>query len=330
MKRLQVTFFQRKRRVSSYSLEFVFDSLRASLADRIQPSVRVAPFYSNGFLRRIGIMLDAKLHEGAINHVTGDNNFTCLLLRKKRTVLTLLDVGDAPTKKGLSGFVLRLFWYKWPSKRCAIITTISEASKRDIIRLTGCDPARVVVIPIAVSEVFRPSRKDSLNATPRILQVGTSPNKNLERVIEALSGINCTLAIVGELSENQRACLEHHRIQYENRVGLTTEELYSEYVKADIVVFVSLFEGFGMPIVESQKVGRAVITSNLTSMPEVAGTGACLVDPTNVSDIRGAITKVLTDDEYRNELVKRGLENATRFESTGIAEQYLNIYEKFA
>ena len=330
MTTLQVTYFQRKRRISSYSLEFVFENLRHLLNGHVQPCVRIAPFLSNGLFRRLAIMLDAKLHEGMINHVTGDINFACILLRSKRTVLTILDVGDAHSRHGIRGVLLRAIWYRLPSHRCAIVTTISEASKQDIVQITGCKPEKVVVIPIGVSEIFTNCPERDRNAAPRILQVGTSPNKNLKRVVAALRSIECTLVIIGELDADQRDYLRRSEIRYENHVSLTTEELFAEYCNASLVVFASLYEGFGMPIVEAQSVGRAVITSDTSSMPEVAGKGACFVDPTSVDSIRHAILKVLNDERYRGELVRQGLVNVARFDARQVAREYLAIYEKIA
>ena len=102
------------------------------------------------------------------------------------------------------------------------------------------------------------------------------------------------------------------------------------YEEADIVTLMSTLEGFGMPIVEAQAVGRVVVTSNVSSMPEVAGDGACLVDPLDVSAIRAGIRKVIDDDGYREDLVRRGFENVKRFDPERIAQQYLDLYRRIA
>lgn len=325
---MQVTFFQRKRRVSSYSLEFIFEDLRHRLKECVESRVKVAPFFSNGIFRRLAIMLDAKLHEGEINHVTGDINFVGLLLRKKRTVISILDCADFESREGFRGWLLRKIWISWPANRCAIVTTISEASRQAILRISKCPAEKVVVIPVAVSESFKHQPKTMPVSTPRILQVGASVNKNLERVIEALEGTDCTLAIVGHLTEDLRKKLNESGIAFENFVGISTEELVAEYEKSDLVVFASTFEGFGMPIVEAQVVGRPVVTSNVTSMPEVAGEGACLVDPFNVDSIREGIHRVLNDHQYRDSLVAAGCENAKRFDAAEIARQYHEVYKE--
>lgn len=327
---IQVTFFQRKRRISSYSVEFIFEDVRDRLSGVIASRLRVAPFLSNGVFRRLAIMLDAKLHEGQVNHVTGDVNFACLLLSRARTVLTILDCGDVASRRGLAAWLLRQLWFIWPAWHAAIITTISEASRDDILRMTGCAPEKVVVIPVAVSDVFRFRPKEHLSSPPRLLQVGTSPNKNLHRVAAALRGVDCALSVVGELTADQRQCLHSAGIRYHNFVGLSREDLFHQYELCDILVFASLYEGFGMPIVEAQSVGRAVVTSNRSSMPEVAGAGAHFVDPTDVSSIRDGILWVLQNQDYRRNLIHKGQLNAARFHAQSIANRYLDIYERIA
>ena len=95
-----------------------------------------------------------------------------------------------------------------------------------------------------------------------------------------------------------------------------------------MVAFVSTFEGFGMPIVEAQRVGRAVLTSTVASMPEVAGGAACLVDPFDPLAIRAGVLRILGDADYRRRLVEQGFENAKRFEPQVIADTYAQIYRE--
>jgi len=85
-----------------------------------------------------------------------------------------------------------------------------------------------------------------------------------------------------------------------------------------------------MPILEAQATGRVVITSNILSMPEVAGDAACLVDPENIAGIRAGFMKIINDDDYRNHLIERGFENIKRFDPQRIAQQYLSLYQKTA
>jgi glycosyltransferase involved in cell wall biosynthesis len=94
-----------------------------------------------------------------------------------------------------------------------------------------------------------------------------------------------------------------------------------------MLVFASIYEGFGLPIVEAQATGRPVVTSTTCSMPEVAGSAACLVNPFDVASIREGIVKVIDDQAYRDELVRLGFENVKRFRADYISAQYGKIYK---
>ena len=144
---------------------------------------------------------------------------------------------------------------------------------------------------------------------------------------DALRDLPCKLIIIGSLSPEQRDRLEHCAIHYVSHTNLTEKDLIEQYVSADILIFASLYEGFGMPILEAQATGRPVITSNLYSMPEVAGGAACLVDPYDVGAIRAAVLRLCQDDAYREQLVAAGLENVKRFDPATIAGQYAAVYD---
>jgi len=177
---------------------------------------------------------------------------------------------------------------------------------------------------------FQPCGTSPENERPRVLQIGTGRNKNLERVAEALKGIACALDVVGPLTQQQKQILESNRITYRNHLRVTDEELRGLYKTCDILVFASLYEGFGLPIIEAQAVGRPVVTSNRCSMPEVSGTGAHLVDPTDPAAIRSAVLKLVHDLTQRQDLILRGRHNALRFEATKISSGYASCYRRMA
>ena len=117
------------------------------------------------------------------------------------------------------------------------------------------------------------------------------------------------------------------KINFTNKFNLTREDIYTEYINCDIVAFISLHEGFGLPIIEANAIGRAVITSNLSSMPEVAKNAALLVDPYKIEEITAGLIKLIDDDGYRNDLINKGYQNAQNYTPNSIANKYKNLYQ---
>ncbi|AUB83859.1 glycosyltransferase family 4 protein [Candidatus Thiodictyon syntrophicum] len=327
---ITVVHHKRKALLGYFSVEQVFDDVCSALPGDIRVHIRVNRYPSWGVWRRLIDTILAARQQGSVNHVTGDVHYLTYFLDAKRTVLTILDCVTLERLRGLRRWVFWLFWYWLPEKRCAAITVISESTKQQLLRYLSCDPDKITVIHCPVSSEFTASEKPFDDQCPRILQVGTTENKNIGRVAEALHGLPCRLAIIGPLSEVQKGVLARYAIDYENHVGLSREALVEQYRQADLVMFASLYEGFGLPIVEANAVGRAVITSRLYSMPEVGGDAACYVDPYDVAEIRSAVERLIQDVAYRQELVTSGYKNVERFRPAAIARQYALLYRTLA
>ncbi len=325
----EVVHFIRKNRLGgNFSLEFIFEDIRTRLAGQINFKVVYAKRYSNGIYNRILNTLDAFKARGEVNHVTGDIHYINLLMDKKKSILTILDCGFMNERNTLKRFLLKLFWLNIPVWKSKYVTAISQATKDDIIRYTGCHPDKIIVIPVAVSEMFKPVPKEFNASCPVLLQLGTASNKNLERLIQAITGVSCKLTIIGKLNDSQVTILKENEIDFTNFVFITPEEVYAHYMSSDIVTLVSTYEGFGMPIIEANCVERVIITGNITSMPEVAGDAACLVDPFSVEDIRKGIHRIINEPTYRANLIAHGRLNRLRYSGEAIASMYLDLYER--
>lgn len=323
---MKVVHFQRRPSGIRFSIEGYFERVRESLAPSIPVELRLMPCVSQGLWRRVWNIFSAWWHQGDINHVTGDINYVAILLRPSRTVLTVLDCEILHRLTGLRRQIVKLFWYSLPASRVSYITVISEETKRQLLKELRFSAERIRVIPVSVSYLFQPHPKAFDSEHPRILQVGTKANKNLLRLAEALRGISCDVDVVGPMTTEQVAAFQSNKISYRVHTGLSQEEIVELYRQADIVGFVSTHEGFGMPIVEAQWTERVCVTSNCSSMPEVAGEGACFVDPFEVASIRAGFLKVISDSDYRERLIANGRTNRLRFDSQCIANQFAELY----
>lgn len=326
---MKVVFFQRKPfPKGNFSVEILCEQIKSNLPQDISVSTYTAKYHSKGLIKRLYIMIAAVFRQGDVNHVTGDVNFLSILLSPKKTILTVLDVAAVSHPNKIAQYILHLFWLHIPVRRVGYITTISKASKDELLKIVNIPKEKVRVLYIPVSSYMKYTPKEFDDQRPVVLHIGTGSNKNLPRLAMALQGIRCKLEIIGELSIAQIAVLKENQIDYNDSFNLSNEEMREKYEKADLLSFASTYEGFGMPIVEAQIVGRPVLTGNVLSMPEVAGDGAHLVDPYNITEIREGILKIINDKDYRNTLVEKGIKNATRFSAKKLAKEYANLYQE--
>jgi glycosyltransferase involved in cell wall biosynthesis len=275
-------------------------------------------------------ILFLRKHKASVFHITGDIHYAALAFPSDKVILTVHDCIFLQHPSPVKRWLLKKLWLDWPVRHSSRVTTISEATKADIVRSSGCHPDKVVVIPDPLDESFTHHPRVYNQDCPVIFQVGTWPNKNLERVIEALRGFRCHLRVIGKLSEQQASLLREAGIDYSNGFQLPKDQLINWYQSSDIIMFATLFEGFGLPILEAQATGRPVITSNIPPMDEVAGKGACLIDPTDVSAIRDAVLRIHQDPLYREELIRQGLENVRRYDADQVAARYLSLYQQMS
>ena len=327
---MRVTFFHRRPQGTNFSIERLFADVRKALPEDIEAEVAVSRFQSRGFCPRLYNVFEAAFRNGFVNHITGDVHFLALLLPRRKTLLTIHDLSVVHRLSGLRRMVYLFFWYWLPIRRCALVSVISMSTKEDLIRHTKIDACKIRIVYNCVSSDFQPCPKQFNIARPVILQVGTGQNKNLERLVQALAGIPCHLRIIGLPNAGQEKILREFDVEYSFVANIPDENVIDEYRHCDLLAFVSTYEGFGLPIIEAQAVGRPVITGNILSMPEVAGDAACLVDPFDAASIRAGILKVINDSWYRDELARRGFSNVARFRSEIIAAQYAEIYRELA
>ena len=231
-----------------------------------------------------------------------------------------------------------------------MILTPSESTRRDVVRLLRVDPGRVRVIPYAAAATFRPvplapeRMEESLGIkTPYFLYVGTlEPRKNLARTLRAFAAVadrlgGCRFVIVGQRGWRCEEVLRQAahpalrgRVDF---LGYVPEERLPElYAHALALVYPSLYEGFGLPVVESMACGTPVLTSRSSSLAEIGAGAALLADPADEKALADGLYALATDDTLRASLRERGLERARSFswERTGreTAAAYREVYEE--
>ena len=235
--------------------------------------------------------------------------------------------------------------------RASRILTVSEASKRDILRFFEVPETKVSVIYNAIDERLhrRPPEEEMLRVRERyqlhdrfLMYAGNvKPHKNLERLIRAFvllrqDGLDDLQLLVTGSEVSRYSALRRtvHRYNLRRRVrflGYQSEDtLAALYRLADVFVFPSLYEGFGLPPLEAMAAGTPVVVSNVSSLPEVVGDAGVLVNPYDPRSIADGIRKVLTDRTLRSDLRARGLARARSFSWPASAARIRRIYEELA
>ncbi len=317
------------------------------------PNFTVRSTLPHSPLIRIPLSLSAELRRNRVDvlHV----QFTAPPLAPCPVVVSIHDLSFEhlpQTFKRRSRIQLRVT-VRRSARLASQVITLSNHARADIIDTYKINPDKVTAIPLAAPPHFRRVTDDKevqrvkqtygINA-PYILCVGSvQPRKNIARLLNAYSllrgdgptGKLPKLVIAGKL-----AWLFEETLRTIDQLNLKDSVIVTGYVRdADLpalysgarcFVYPSYFEGFGLPPLEAMKCGTAVVVGNQTSMPEVVGDAAQLVDPFDVNDIAAGIRKVITDGAWRSTLEARGLERAKLFDWQNTARKTLEVYKKAA
>lgn len=199
------------------------------------------------------------------------------------------------------------------------VIAVSESTKKDLLNLSSIPEEKIKVIYEGVGEEFKPQYRESVSSFKKkynlpnayILSIaGVGERKNLSRIKEATKNYN--LVILGE-----------------NVKRLADEELPLLYSGAKVLLYPSLYEGFGLPILEAMACGTPVITSNTSSMPEVGENAVLYVDPESIPDISKKLQMVMEDNDLREDLIKKGFNQAKKFSWKKCAQETVEVYKKF-
>ena len=226
----------------------------------------------------------------------------------------------------MSSPLIRLYYatiMKRACHRAKSILTISEFTRAQIVEWSGVSPDKVCNVGCGVDPSYSPEGSSYGLAFPYFLSVSNRKrHKNEARVVEAFAktglGAEINLVFTGSPTPELADCVERHHVsQLVHFTGVVPEEkLPSLYRGAEALVFPSLYEGFGLPLLEAMACGIPVMTANTTALPEVAGGAALLVDPTSIEQIAQAMERIVSDRSLRQRLRDKGIARAAQFSWT--------------
>jgi len=267
-----------------------------------------------------------------------------------RSAVTVHDVfaWSCPGTSTLLDTMIYRYWLPRILPGVDAVITVSEHSRQDILRYLHVDPNRLNVIPYGVADRFRPMPSDEVKihlrdrlglSGPYILYVGAlTQRKNVGGALEAFALIEkrfprLQFVLAGPRTWNQTPVEDLvQRLEIAPKVALTgpltDTDLPALYSGADLFVFPSLYEGFGLPPLEAMACGTPVVTSNTSSLPEVVGDAAITVDPYDVEALAEAMRRVLSDPDLAHDLRRRGLERAAGFTWEQTARKTVEVYRE--
>ena len=275
-----------------------------------------------------------------------------LLFKVKPTILTILDLTEYRLKNhySKSRMLYRKIMLPISSKLADKIIAISEYTEEEIIRIFKIRPQKILVIYNAANSRYKPIdkaqckeflRKKYKIDSPFILYVGQiqHPNKNIVRLLRAFSKIKSDfrethkLVLVGKSHPSANIVYQTVDELHLNKDVFFTgyipdEDLPYFYNAADLFIYISLFEGFGIPLLEALSCGTPVIASRSSSLPEVIGQGGILVNPFNEEEIAASIYEVLSDKHLQKRLQREGIKRAKMFSWGKSAAELLGVYEE--
>ncbi len=270
-------------------------------------------------------------------------NYNFPVLYKGKLLVTVHDVFHLANPQFVSGPHRRFyakFMFKKLVDRSDEILCVSQFTKKELLRLAGGKADKMNVIHNGVDPSwFKVAKKERPHPKPYLLFVGNvKPHKNLGRLLQAFAllkdRIPHDLILIGKkegfITGDREVINQAER--FGKRVRFTgvleDEQLHQFYACADLLVFPSLYEGFGLPPLEAMASGTPVACSNTASLPEVCGDASIYFDPYRPEDMAEKIEKVLTDKTLRKDLMKKGLEHAHRFDWENTVAETARILER--
>jgi glycosyltransferase involved in cell wall biosynthesis len=323
-----ISFYFRSKTSNYHSIEKVFNNLIIKISGSKKV---VLPYESNNLFSIIKNIKYALKNQSNINHVTGDIHYLIPFFSKQNeNILTIHDTILLYRERGFKKIIFKIFWFHLPIKYANKIITVSPKTKNELVSLFPKYKNKIEVIPNFYLSTIKQNQSIFKQKYLNILFVGSGKHKNLTNVIEALNNLEVILTIVGYITESDLGKLKNNKIIYKNYFNISQEQLEQIYLCNDVLLYPSLYEGFGLPILEAQGYGLLVITSNIEPMNWVANSNsAILVNPNDHVEINKVIKDILEKKIDPFYYINNGYENLKRFDFDLILKQYFKIYSKY-
>ena len=211
---------------------------------------------------------------------------------------------------------------KLVEKEIDMVICVSKSTMEDLLKVSNIPKEKMVVIYEGVGEQFKPQSEQDIKEFKKRLNLpdkfvlsigGIGDRRNISRILEA--------------TKDMPLILTGRDVNYEN---VPYSDMQLLYASATVLLYPSLYEGFGLPILEAMAVGTPVITSNVSSMPEAGGDAAFYVDPKNVDDIKEKLQQVMENNDLREDLIKKGFIQAKKFTWKKVAMETAEVYRRLA
>lgn len=307
--------------------------------DFIHPKTNLPKFIFKNFIYPFRVRKKADVY-----HII-DHSYSHLVhfLPKNKTIVTCHDLIPLKLKKAWTiSSILTFRYYISGLKKAKYILSISESTKKDLIELLGISKEKIIVIPYGVDlSLFYKKDKNQIKERMGwknkivLMNVGGAYYKNTLRILKSVNKIkkkykNIILLKIGDFLKNENKYIEDNNLRKYifQKKNMSQDELSDLYNASDMLIFPSLYEGFGRPPLEAMACGTPVIVSNVSSLPEVVGEGGIQVNPHSQDEIDSAVLKLIEDNKLRNQLIKNGFKNIKRFSWKEHAKRVKAVYEK--
>lgn len=304
------------------------------IAQRINKCLQVEiislPYKSSSIIGILKNIIFIRKIKTKVYHIISPTEAYILPFIKGIKIATFHDLGTMIASRNFIYKIAKIIFYILPAAFFSdFITFVSNETLKEFLKLTKFkkkDKFRVIHNFVAQDFFTQQNQRNKANKKFTILHIGTASRKNLEKVIKACRNLDIQLNIVGILSEKQRNLLTKYNIDYKNEYDISTKQIIENYINCDIVTFPSSYEGFGLPVIEANALGKPVIAGDIPVLHEIADNSAIYVNPAISNEIRDAILKLKNNSTFYNRMSYLGLKNSKRFTSEVLVNEYKKLY----